>query len=137
MFNFPAYISPRPKTAGAVQDNNKRLTLAMYKMSPDMASLIKDALGPHAQGMDAPPGSGSQQQQQRAGDMGKPKVVDIPNNPTKDLTAIQERLEGIKRLTFLFNPFSPGGALRLLLQLKYTLIGQLLLDKVAGPCQRP
>ncbi|XP_053397755.1 uncharacterized protein LOC128556479 [Mercenaria mercenaria] len=36
----------RPQTAGAVPGTNKRLSVALHQMSPDMAVLIKEALGP-------------------------------------------------------------------------------------------
>jgi len=72
----------RPQTAGPVPNAYRKLNMALYKMSPDLAGMIKDALSPslegHKEGRNTP--------------SRKKSVLDIPG--TKELDTIHERLQG-------------------------------------------
>ena len=46
-YKLKYFICIRPQTAGAVPCTNRRLSDVLHQMSPDMASLIKEALGPN------------------------------------------------------------------------------------------
>lgn len=76
----------RPQTAGAAPSINKRLSMALYKMSPDMADLIKDALGP--------PLEESQTQKREDEKQRGVKKVNIPGGIQEGLETIHERLQG-------------------------------------------
>lgn len=83
----------RPQTAGAVQNANKKLNIALYRMSPEIASAIKDLLDKDS----IQQGDASQQLEESVGKLNvKTKMVkknsfNIPGNPN-DLETIHERL---------------------------------------------
>ncbi|XP_052808503.1 uncharacterized protein LOC128237211 isoform X2 [Mya arenaria] len=74
----------RPQTAGAVENANKRLNIALYQMSPDLASLIKDALGPTVT-----PG----EEKAKTTGCGKGEKQVVMPGSTSDLETIHERLQ--------------------------------------------
>ncbi|KAH3725429.1 hypothetical protein DPMN_051262, partial [Dreissena polymorpha] len=76
----------RPQTAGAVEKASRRLNIALYKMSPDLAGLIKDALGPQLNpGERAPPSESGEKKE------AKKAVINLP--ASNGLETIQEKLQ--------------------------------------------
>jgi len=77
----------RPQTAGPVPNAYRKLNMALYKMSPDLAGMIKDALSPSLEGDKAEGHKEGRNTPSR-----KKSVLDIPG--TNELDTIHERLQG-------------------------------------------
>lgn len=69
--------------------------MALYKMSPDLAGLIKEALGPQVED-----GSSGGQAGGKRSPLGKTNILDIPG--TDEMEAVQERLQG-RGIVLLWN----------------------------------
>ena len=72
----------RPKSALSANEAQRKLNIALYKMSPDLAGLIKEALGPRHEDLGEETSTGNQTH-----------TLDIPGQPS-GLETIQERLQG-------------------------------------------